>query len=419
MRGDLSAHYLVVEAARHQGHAVDVSGQLEGEGLRDRDGLEHVLDAQHGALARARRRDRQQDRRFLVLSFSEQDFLWIEFHGFSFLYWSLYTLSSFRLWAPGRHSMTSVSSGVASMRTGKRLSPRQQQPVPARARQQPSLEVFGQVEGVAHGAHGGCVLLEQELEGGVLQERPTGVAGYCPRCVLTQKVLDVLGDELEAEAVLARPLCYGYEEGRALRVLHDRPHLVDDQQAGLWVLCGGGPHRLGADHRGGGPQFRLQQPQVEDGDEGLAGEEVVALVREQVPEAAGGEGPQQAGQAGIARLVFLQVFIKVAEPRALPGPGVVARQGVVEGCPSLRAQTLADHDLDEASQAADALEELLGVALVDDEGVHALARHAGGQNASARCAGHVRVLALRVDHVGGDAARQASEHPQLGGEGLP
>ena len=48
--------------------------------------------------------------------------------------------------------------------------------------------------------------------------------------------------------------------------------------------------------------------------------------------------------------------------------------------------------------------QLLGVALVDDEGVHALSRNSGRENASARAAGHVRVLALRVDHVGGDAS---------------
>ena len=86
------------------------------------------------------------------------------------------------------------------------------------------------------------------------------------------------------------------------------------------------------------------------------------------------------------------------------GSGVVARQGVIEGGPSLRAQTLAHHHLDEASEAADALQQLLGVALVDDEGVHALSRHSGGEDAPARRAGHVRVLALRVYHVGGDAS---------------
>ena len=64
--------------------------------------------------------------------------------------------------------MTSASSGVASMRTGKRLSLRQQQAVSTGAGQEPALEVFGQVEGVAHGADGGGVLLEKQLEGGVL-----------------------------------------------------------------------------------------------------------------------------------------------------------------------------------------------------------------------------------------------------------
>ena len=197
-----------------------------------------------------------------------------------------------------------------------------------------------------------------------------------------------------------------------------RPHLVDHQEAGLGVLGGGGPDRLGADHRGGGPQLRLQQPEIEDGDEGLVAEQVVALVREQVPQASGGERPQQPCQIGIARLVLPQVLVEVTEARALSGLGVVARQGVVEGCPPLRAQSLAHHHLDEPPEAADALEELLGVALVDDEGVHALAGHARRENAPARRSCHVRVLSFGVDDVGGDAARQAPEHAELGRERL-
>ena len=58
-------------------------------------------------------------------------------------------------------------------------------------------------------------------------------------------------------------------------------------------------------------------------------------------------------------------------------------------------------------------EKLLGVPLVDDEGVHALARHSGGQDPPPSGAGHVRVLALRVDHVGGDAPANAPEHAEL------
>ena len=57
-----------------------------------------------------------------------------------------------------------------------------------------------------------------------------------------------------------------------------------------------------------------------------------------------------------------------------------------------------------------------GVALVDDEGVHALAGHSRGQDPPPSGAGHVRVLALGVDDVGGDAPGQPPEHAQLGGE---
>ena len=61
-------------------------------------------------------------------------------------------------------------------------------------------------------------------------------------------------------------------------------------------------------------------------------------------------------------------------------------------------------------------EKLLGVALVDDEGVHTLARHTGAEDAPSGCAGHVRVLALRVDDVGGDATRDTPQHTELGGK---
>ena len=59
-----------------------------------------------------------------------------------------------------------------------------------------------------------------------------------------------------------------------------------------------------------------------------------------------------------------------------------------------------------------------GSPLVDDEGIHALAGDARRQDAPARGACHVRVLALRVDDVGRDAARQTSKDTELRGEGF-
>ena len=69
--GELAAHHRSVQAAGHEGHAVHVGGQLQGEGLRHRDGLEQVLDAQQGALPGAGRRHRQQDGLFLFSIGSE------------------------------------------------------------------------------------------------------------------------------------------------------------------------------------------------------------------------------------------------------------------------------------------------------------------------------------------------------------
>ena len=70
------------------------------------------------------------------------------------------------------------------------------------------------------------------------------------------------------------------------------------------------------------------QVQVEDGDQGLVGQQVVALVGEEMAEAAGGEGPQQVGDVAVALL--FKKRIEIAEAGALPMIGVVARQGVVQ-----------------------------------------------------------------------------------------
>ena len=55
---------------------------------------------------------------------------------------------------------------------------------------------------------------------------------------------------------------------------------------------------------------------------------------------------------------------------------------------------------------------------LDHEGVQALSRHTRGEHPTPGGAGHVGVLALGVDDVGGDPAGQTPEHAQLGGEGL-
>ena len=164
-----------------------------------------------------------------------------------------------------------------------------------------------------------------------------------------------------------------------------------------------------------GLQLRLQQVQVEDRHQGLAGQQVVALVGEQVPQAAGGEGPQQVGDL---RGFPFQVAVEVPEAGALPPFGVVTGQGMVQGGTALGAEAFPHHHLDQTPQAADALQQFLAVAPVDDKGVHALAGNARRQHAPAGGAGHVGVLALGVDDVCPDAATQPPQHAQLGGETL-
>ena len=133
--------------------------------------------------------------------------------------------------------------------------------------------------------------------------------------ILGEEVLHVLGEELQSQPVLPGTLGHRHHEGRPFGALHDRPHLVHDQQARLGVL-GGGLHCLSADHRGGGPQLGFEEAQVEDRHQSLVAEEVVALVGEKVSKAAGGEGPQQPREVGIARLALLQIRVEVAEAGA-------------------------------------------------------------------------------------------------------
>ena len=59
--GELVAHGLLVEAAGHEGDAVGIARQLQGEGFGDGDRREQVLDAEEGALAAARGRHLEED----------------------------------------------------------------------------------------------------------------------------------------------------------------------------------------------------------------------------------------------------------------------------------------------------------------------------------------------------------------------
>ena len=70
-----------------------------------------------------------------------------------------------------------------------------------------------------------------------------------------------------------------------------------------------------------------KQVQVEDCDQGFAGQQVVSLVGEQVPQAASGEGAEQVGDI---RRLLLQVGVEIAEAGALPLLGVIGGQGVVQ-----------------------------------------------------------------------------------------
>ena len=124
--GDLAPDRLLVETAGHQGHAVHVSRQLQREGLGHRNGAEQVLHSQQGALPDPRRRHRQQHGEILVPVVVQQPVDGVQLHGVfpssigRSLYWAFLACLTFYPCLPGLHSMTSVSSGVASMRTGKR-----------------------------------------------------------------------------------------------------------------------------------------------------------------------------------------------------------------------------------------------------------------------------------------------------------
>ena len=130
--------------------------------------------------------------------------------------------------------------------------------------------------------------------------------------------------------------------------------------------------------------------EVEDRHARLVGQQIVSLVGEQVSQAAGGKGPQQARDFVFALPV--EVVVKVPEAGSLPLIGVVPGQRMIEGGPAGGAHALPDHDLDQSPEAADALEKFLRIFSLYDEGVHALARNSRRKNAASRSAGHVRVL---------------------------
>ena len=64
--GDLLAHGVAVDAPSHDGDAVVGACEFEGEGFRDGDGAEEVLDAEQGAFAGACGGDLQQRRGVLL-----------------------------------------------------------------------------------------------------------------------------------------------------------------------------------------------------------------------------------------------------------------------------------------------------------------------------------------------------------------
>ena len=165
--GDLPANYPVVQAAGHDHSAVHVSHQLQGEWLRDGDGLQEVLHAEERPLPGPGWSYRQQYRPWPHLFGPKQTFLRL-----------IHPIAPFQSLAPPRSPL----DDLRLLRSGldadwEPLSPGQQKPVTPGTGQEPPLQVVGQVKGLAHGAYGRGVLLEQQLEGGVLEESPAGVAG--------------------------------------------------------------------------------------------------------------------------------------------------------------------------------------------------------------------------------------------------
>ncbi len=128
---ELAPHHRSVEAAGHQGHAVHVPGQIQGEGLGDGDGLEQVLDAQQGALPGARRRHRQQHGVFLSLGVSEQQVLRVQLQCSTPLYWRSLCVSVVAFSTCGSPAATQL---LPSPPAWPRCGPGSGCPLPAAAR---------------------------------------------------------------------------------------------------------------------------------------------------------------------------------------------------------------------------------------------------------------------------------------------
>ena len=97
--GQLAPDHLPVQAAGQQGNAVGGAGQLQGEGFGDGDGLEQVLDAQHGALAGAGRRHRQQHRG-AGLAVAQEDFPGVQLQIHIFLPFAVYEIGCWYRFCP-------------------------------------------------------------------------------------------------------------------------------------------------------------------------------------------------------------------------------------------------------------------------------------------------------------------------------
>ena len=144
--------------------------------------LEQVLHAQHGALPGPRRRHRQQHGG-LPVAVVGKPLDGVQLHGslpfsigvvgrFVVAPVSVARYVSFRLppLVPARCPLDHLGLLRRGLDAdGEAVPLGQEQAVPTRARKQPALEVFGQVEGVADRAYRRRVLLKQQLEGGVLQ----------------------------------------------------------------------------------------------------------------------------------------------------------------------------------------------------------------------------------------------------------
>src|SRR3989344_530198 len=277
---------------------------------------------------------------------------------------------------------------------------------------------LGQVEGLDHDVNGRRRLLQEQLQGGVGDDRP---AERRP-----QEVLHVLGDGGHPQIVFAGAFHQTEQEGGRVLVLHHDPGLVHDQDAFLELGADEVPDEVQDHIHGHRAQFLFQ---VADGEDYQAvrdiyvrrliyeaGEAALRVFVQTLRHAAAAfQVPQDRLQVGKQRRFLLGEVLA----RHYLARGVGLGKSVVEKRVLVRGQC-AEHELQQAGQVHDVRAQDFRrlFALGDNRDVERVHVRLGGQRyveeATPEALGQALVFVLRVDDQDVHAHHELADNLQFG-----